>query len=110
MEKVVFDELNSSTNGEDYQYIFYNVDSGIYLVYSYNVIEQSIEMPIVCSGYSHFENGEMVVFRHENDPRKNHAIQVWQTPYVGESHVIASNNESPIYRIGNKDVVNCIAA
>ncbi len=110
VEKVVFDELNSSTNGEDYQYIFYNVDSGIYLVYSYNVIEQSIEMPIVCSGYSHFENGEMVVFRHENDPRKNHAIQVWQTPYVGESHVIASNNESPIYRIGNKDVVNCIAA
>ncbi|GKT37393.1 DNA repair ATPase, partial [Aduncisulcus paluster] len=94
VEQPVFDELVTSSNGEDYQYIFYNMDSGTYLIYSYNIIEQSIDTPIICSGYSHFQNGEMVVFRHENDPRKNHALQVWQTPYVGKDYQVAGDNES----------------
>jgi len=110
VDHTVFDELNSSTNGEDYQYIFYNMDSGTYLIYSYNVIEQTIEMPIVCSGYSHFSNGEMIVFRHEDDPRKTHSLQVWQTPYVGKDHESVGNNDSVLYKIGNKDIVDCIAA
>lgn len=110
VEQPVFDELVTSSNGEDYQYIFYNMDSGTYLIYSYNVIEQTIDTPIVCSGYSHFCNGEMVVFRHEKDPRKNHAVQVWQTPYVGKDYEMAGDNDSELFKIGNKDVVNCIAA
>lgn len=110
VERSVFDQLNSSSNGEDYQYIFYNMDSGTYLMYSYNVIEQTIDMPIVCSGYSHFSNGEMIVFRHENEPRKNHSLQVWQTPYVGKDYQSTGNNESALYKIGNKDIVDCIAA
>jgi len=108
-DQAVFDELNSSSNGEDYQYIFYNLDTGIYLIYSYNVIEQSIEMPIVCSGYSHFDNGEMIVFRHENEPRKNHALQIWQTPYVGKNFTVENTSDSALFKIGNKDVVDCIA-
>ncbi|MCK8058955.1 MULTISPECIES: DNA repair ATPase [unclassified Fusibacter] len=110
LENAVFDQIISSTNGEDYQYIFYNMDSGTYLMYSYNMIEQTIEMPIVCSGYSHFNSGEMIVFRHENEPRKNHSLQVWQTPYVGKNHVAQGNRDSVLYKIGNKDVVDCIAA
>lgn len=110
VEQPVFDELVTSSNGEDYQYIFYNMDSGTYLIYSYNVIEQTIDTPIVCSGYSHFNNGEMVVFRHENEPRKNHALQLWQTPYVGKDYQTEGDNDSVLYKIGNKDVVNCIAA
>jgi hypothetical protein len=110
VEQPVFDELIASSNGEDYQYIFYNMASGRYLIYSYNVIEQTIDTPIVCSGYSHFNNGEMVVFRHEEEPRKNHALQVWQTPYVGKNYVVESKSESELYKIGNKDVVTCIAA
>ncbi len=106
----VFEQTVASLNGEDYQYIFYNMNSGTYLVYTYNVIEQTIDTPIVCSGYSHFENGEMIVFRHEDDPRKNHMIQVWQTPYVGKNYESESNNDSVLYNIGNKDVVDCMAA
>ncbi|MCH4889768.1 AAA family ATPase [Acidaminobacter sp. JC074] len=109
-EDTVFDQLNSSINGEDSQYIFYNMQSGIYLIYSYNVIEQTIDMPIVCSGYSHFSNGEMIVFRHENEPRKTHALQIWQTPYVGKDHQSENDNNSVLYKIGNKEVVDCIAA
>lgn len=108
-EDAVFDEMNSSSNGEDYQYIFYNTTSGIYLMYSYNVIEQSIDTPIVCSGYSHFVNGEMIVFRHEDDPRKNHTLQIWQTPYVGKDHVVESDSDSMLLKIGNKEIVDCMA-
>lgn len=108
-EDCVFDEMHSSINGEDYQYIFYNLKSGIYLIYSYNVIEQSIDTPIVCSGYSHFSSGEMVVFRHEDEPRKNHTLQIWQTPYVGKDHEGDNKSESPLFKIGNKDIVGCMA-
>lgn len=105
----VFDQMISSSNGEDYQYIFYNIESGIYLVYSYNLIKQTIETPIVCSGYSHFNNGEMIVFKHENEPRKNHMIQIWQTPYVGKNYVCEGNTGSILFNIGNKDIVKCMA-
>ncbi len=105
----VFDQMNSSINGEDYQFIFYNLDTGIYLIYSYNVIEQTIDTPIVCSGYSHFNNGEMIVFKHEDEPRKNHMIQLWVTPYVGKNFEVEANNESELFNIGNKDIVSCMA-
>jgi hypothetical protein len=108
-QNTVFSEMISSSNGEDYQYIFYNTDSGIYLIYSYNIIEQTIETPIVCSGYAHFNNGQMIVFKHENEPRKNHMIQIWQTPYVGKNYVNKSDHKSILFDIGNKDIVDCMA-
>ena len=54
----VFEKMINSYNGEDYQFIFYDIESGIYLIYTYNIIEQTIETPILCSGYSHFNNGK----------------------------------------------------
>jgi hypothetical protein len=109
VEQSVFDQMISSSNGEDYQYIFYNTESGIYLIYSYNIIAQSIETPIVCSGYSHFNNGEMIVFKQEDEPRKNHMIQIWQTPYVGRNYVRGGQSDSILFNIGNKDIVKCMA-
>ncbi|MGH4118759.1 DNA repair ATPase [Clostridium sp.] len=109
VEHSVFDQMISSSNGEDYQYIFYNIESGIYLIYSYNIIQQTIETPIVCTGYSHFNNGEMIVFKHENEPRKNHMIQIWQTPYVGKNYVREGHTDSILFNIGNVDIVKCMA-
>jgi len=108
-ENTVFDQAIQSTNGEDYQYIFYDIDNGTYLIYTYNIIEQVIETPIVCSGYSHFDNGEMIVFKSEIDPRKNHMIQVWQTPYVGKNYIVQNDSDSTLFKIGNKDIVNCMS-
>lgn len=108
-DKSVFDERISSTNGEDYQYIFYNAYSGSYFIYSYNIIEQKIDTPIVCSGYSHFNSGEMIVFKSENDPRRNHIIQIWQTPYIGKNYVTEGDKDSLLFKIGNKDIVNAMA-
>ena len=105
----IFEQKDEAPNGEDYQYFFYNIDSGSYLVYSYNLIEQSVETPIVCSGFSHFDNGEMIVFKAAEEPRKNHMVQIWQTPYVGKNHVVETKDDSILYKIGNKDIVRCMA-
>ncbi len=105
----MFEQKDEAPNGEDYQYFFYNIDSGSYLVYSYNLIEQSVETPIVCSGFAHFDNGEMIVFKAAEEPRKNHMVQIWQTPYVGKNHVVETNDDSILYKIGNKDIVRCMA-
>lgn len=108
-ESYVFERRIDSPNGEDFQYIFYSMETGLYLVYSYNLIEQSMDTPIVCSGYSHFGNGEMLVFKQEDEPRKNHMVQIWKTPYVGNNHIFETKNDSVLYNIGNKDIVRCMA-
>ena len=108
-ENAIFDEQVSSSNGEDYQYIFYNIDTGVYFIYSYNMIAQKIETPIVCSGYSHFSNGEMILFKQENEPSQNHMIQIWKTPFVGKNHVMEGKKDSLLYKIGNKDIVHAMA-
>lgn len=105
----IFDKMISSINGEDYQFLFYDIESGIYLIYSYNIIDQTIETPILCSGYSRFDNGEMIVFKPEDEPRKNHMVQIWQTPYVGKNHIREGNTDSLLFNIGNKDIVKCMA-
>ena len=81
----------------------------MYFIYSYNIIEQKIDTPIVCSGYSHFNSGEMIVFKSENDPRRNHIIQIWQTPYIGKNYVTEGDKDSLLFKIGNKDIVNAMA-
>ncbi|OGO76952.1 MAG: AAA family ATPase [Clostridiales bacterium GWB2_37_7] len=108
-EGFVFEQRIEAPNGEDFQYIFYNMETGIYLIYTYNIIEQSLEIPIICGGYSHFKNGEMVIFKGEDEPRKNHTIQIWQTPYVGESYTVENKSDSILYKIGNKEIVHCMA-
>lgn len=108
-EGAIFDERISSSNGEDFQYIFYHPVSGLYLIYSYNIIEQRIDTPIVCSGYSHFNTGEMIVFRQESEPRKNHMVQIWQTPFVGKEEAVSNHPDSVVVKIGNKDIVNAMA-
>ncbi len=109
VESCIFERRIDSSNGEDFQYFFYNIESSIYLIYSYNLIEQAIETPIVCGGYSHFGNGEMLVFRHDEEPCKNHMLQIWQTPYVGKDYVTKTKNGSLLFKIGNKEIVQCMA-
>lgn len=109
VDNCVFEQKDEAPNGEDYQFFFYNIDSGSYLIYSYNLIEQSVETPIVCSGFSHFDNGEMIVFKAADEPRKNHTVQIWQTPYVSKNNVVETKDDSFLYKIGNKDIVRCMA-
>lgn len=104
-----FEKRIQSPNGEDYLYVFYNAEHGEYVLLPYNLIEQKVENLIKCHGYSIFDNGELIYFYVQNDPVKHHSIQVWSTPYVGANYVPPVVPDSYLYKIGNKDIVKCMA-
>ena len=106
---LLFERRIPSTNGEDYLYVFYNQTSGHYVLLSYNMIEQTVATPIVCNGFSIFENGQLIYFKTDESAQKHHAMQIWQTPYVGEDFSVGEQQDSYIYKIGNKDIVRAMA-
>jgi hypothetical protein len=106
-----FERKVSSSNGEDVLYSFYNRASGDNVLLSYNRIEQSVETPIVCSGYSLFGDGQLVLFRGDGQPQKHHALQIWQTPYLDDesSTAAATDKDSFLYKVGNPELVRGMA-
>jgi len=109
LENMVYEKTIASPNGEDYLYIFYNRTQGIYLLLPYNIIEQKVENPITCHGYAIFDNGELCFFNADNEPKKHHAAKIWQTPFTGPDFQPTSQNNSYLYKIGNKEVVRAMA-
>ncbi|MFQ5731017.1 MAG: DNA repair ATPase, partial [Planctomycetaceae bacterium] len=106
---LIFERRIAAPNGEDFLYVFYHRDRGEYVLLRYNLIAQQVETPIVCNGYTLFEAGELVCFRSQGEPQKHHAVQLWQTPYVGEDHNPPTQSDSYLYKIGNKDIVRAMA-
>jgi len=98
-----------SPNGEDFLYVFHNRDTGIYILLNYNLIEQKVETPLICHGFSLFEGGELVCFRSQDTASKHHAIQVWQTPYTGAGFEPTGQEETFLHKVGNKDIVRGMA-
>jgi hypothetical protein len=109
LKDMLFERRVASPNGEDYLYVFYNRLSGVYILLRYNVIEQQVDTPLVCNGFTFFEAGELVCFKCHEEAQKHHAIQVWQTPYVGENYVPHTNTDSYLFRVGNRDIVRAMA-
>lgn len=109
LREMLFERRISSPNGEDYLYLFYNRTSGHYILMPYNLINQSVENPIVCNGYTIFDDGEMVYFRDGEEPQKHHVLQVWQTPFTAEQKSVADKEDSFLYKVGNADIVKCMA-
>ena len=104
-----FERRVASPNGEDFLYVFYHRVSGHYILMPYNLIDQSVETPIVCNGYTVFPDGEMVYFRDGNGPQKHHALQIWQTPFTDEEKAEGAKTDSFLYKIGNAEIVKCMA-
>ncbi|GHA74760.1 DNA repair ATPase [Pontibacter akesuensis] len=109
LRDMLFEKRIVSPNGEDFLYVFYNKEQGTYLLLSYNLINQKIETPIICHGYAIFENGELNYFKADEEPQKHHAVQIWQTPYIGPNYSIPVTQESYLYKIGNKEIVRAMA-
>ncbi len=109
LEDLVFEKRIASPNGEDYLYVFYNRQDGTYVLLSYNLIDQAMKVPIICNGYSFFEDGSLVFFRVNGDAQKHHVLQIWNTPYYGPDYTIEVQADSDIYKIGNKSIVHCMA-
>ncbi|MGV3640745.1 MAG: DNA repair ATPase [Adhaeribacter sp.] len=109
LSDMLFEKRIASPNGEDFLYVFFNKTQGIYLLLSYNLITQQIKTPVVCHGYALYENGELCYFKADEEAQKHHAIQIWQTPFIGPNFVIPVSQESYLYKIGNKDLVRAMA-
>lgn len=104
-----FERRIAASNGEDYLYVFHNPTTSQKVLLSYNMIEQEVATPITCSGFSIFDNGQLIYFKSDIDPQKHHAMQVWQTPYVSEEFQVGEQTESYIYKIGNKEIVRAMS-
>ncbi|TWT72340.1 DNA repair ATPase [Crateriforma conspicua] len=95
----------ASPNGEDFLYLFYNPESGTYIQLRYNLINQTVDTPLVCHGQTFFQRGEMVCFTGNDQPQKHHAIQVWQTPFTGPDFIAEHQSDSLLFKIGNQEIV-----
>ena len=104
-----FQKRIASPNGEDHLYVFYNQADGIYVLMSYNVIEQEVKTPIVCSGFTILERGELCYFRNEDEQTKHHMMQIWQTPFMKGDIMPSEHQDTLLYKIGNKDIVKAMA-
>ena len=109
LQGMIFEKRLTAPNGEDYLYVFYNQQTGIYVLLRYNLIEQQVETPVICHGATFFHAGEMVCFRSQDSPQKHHALQVWQTPYVSDDYQPETNTDSFLYKVGNREIVRGMA-
>ena len=98
-----------ASNGEDFLYVFYTPEEGGYTLLLYNIIEQQLQSPIHCHGYSIFENGEMCLFRSEAVAKKHHSIQIWETPFTHADKVQNTRQDAYLFKVGNKEVVTAMA-
>lgn len=106
-----FEKRITSGNGEDTMFVFYQRSSGHYVLFSYNVIAQTIETPVVCNGFALDRGGRMVLFQAPDQPQKHHALQIWRTPYIEDAATAVpdAKRESMLFKIGNSALVRGMA-
>ena len=109
LEDLLFEQRIDSGNGEDFLYVFYTRKSGHYVLLAYNMIERVVGTPIICDGYSLFDNGHLLYFKSEDTPQKHHTIQIWQTPFVDADYQTETKTDSFLFKIGNRDIVRAMA-
>ncbi|MDI1314271.1 DNA repair ATPase [Prosthecobacter sp.] len=104
-----FERRIPAANGEDTLYIFSHLESGSYLLLSYNLITQSVATPQPCHGFSLFPSGELVLFEADAEPRKHHVLQVWRTPFMSADVSEAKASQTFLSKIGNAEIVRAMA-
>ncbi len=109
LSNMIFEKRIDAPNGEDYLYVFYNRLQGIYLLLNYNLISQSVESPLICHGFSIFNDGTMCLFKADSEPKKHHVVQIWKTPFTHADFETQVKNDSLISKIGNKEIVRAMA-
>ncbi len=87
LSRMMYESMLPASNGEDYLYLFYQKETDTYIQLRYNLIRQSVETPMITSGQTFFNDGEMVAFKAHEEPQKHHAVQIWQTPFTGPDFI-----------------------
>ena len=75
------------------------------------MISRQADQPMVCHGYSFFENGRLIIFRGDQEPARIHAMQIWQTPFCSDAHYASLDRggDHKLADIGNRDLVRAIS-
>ncbi len=94
-------------NGEDVLYVFYNVESGIYALLTYNLIDKTLSKPLLTHGFARYGDGRALLFAVESDePTRNHPMQLWQTPFLSDEHAARQAPRQTFFgKIGNRELV-----
>lgn len=110
VQGMVYRDYISSPNGEDYLYVFYHREHGRYILLQYNLISKEISNPVFCHGKSLYEDGKMVLFTApDQEPRRNHPMQIWQTPFYGDAYDVPLKADTFLTKVGNRDLVRGIS-
>ena len=104
-----FSSSVASPNGEDFLFVFYQKQNNTYVLMSYNMIAQQVETPIICNGFTVFNDGMLVYFKSENEAVRHHQVQIWQTPYTSTLQENTAMSNNVLYKIGNKDIVSAMS-
>ncbi|RYY60481.1 MAG: AAA family ATPase [Chitinophagaceae bacterium] len=99
----------ASPNGEDLLYVFYQVRLNTYVLMSYNIISHQVETPIICNGFTVFNDGKLIYFRSEQEAVRHHQVQIWQTPYTAVLQENEAMQDNVLFKIGNKDIVSAMS-
>lgn len=106
---MLLERVVHAPNGEDSLYVFYNPQTGQYVLMPYRLIAQKVEERITCNGFSLFPNGHLLLFRADDEPQKHHQVQLRQTPFHAVGHEPPGQRDAFLYQVGNKEVVRCLA-
>ncbi len=110
IDGLTFKRMVRSPNGEDVLFIFYEPESGLAGLYSYNLIRKELQNPIYAHGFSIFDDGLMVIFSSEEEATRVHPMQVWETPYCSDEYAAKQTSTDSFFsRIGNKELVRGIS-
>ncbi|MDJ0760032.1 MAG: DNA repair ATPase [Woeseiaceae bacterium] len=96
--------------GEDVLFVFYEPIDGLFALLSYNIIDKSLQNPIVTNGYALADDGRVVVFNAEPEPTRVHPMQIWKTPYVHDEYAATAPAKQSFYaNIGNAELVRGVS-
>ncbi len=111
LSKMRFERRTRAENGEDTLFVFYQRGSGHYVLFSYNLIAQTVGTPLICTGFAIDRGGRMVLFQSQDEALKHHALQIWQTPFTSDegASIPAVKRDSFLFKIGNSDLVRGMA-
>lgn len=107
-----------SPNGEDHLFIFFDPTEQCYVLYPYNLINKAVDNPIHGHGYSVYENGQIMIFRHSDNEvaSKIHPLTVWKTPFYSDEYFLEieklrnlEERDRFLINIGNAELVSAIS-
>ncbi|MFC5219933.1 DNA repair ATPase [Streptomyces coerulescens] len=105
-----FEREIRSPNGEDVLYAFRSRAEGRSLLLPYNTIRREMAAPLSCHGWALLDDGALVVLRAGDEPQRVHPVQLWNSPYVSDTHAAAQPiGTGPLARVGNADLVRGIS-